>query len=120
MGRRNEKRQYGTVSHADCFPTESGLGSAPIVAAAAQTKDPVHQGLISSTGTFWDTVVVCALTGLTIVNSGGWEKGLAGVELTRYAFSAIPVLGPGLLTFGLFTFCIFHNFGLVLLRRRSD
>jgi AGCS family alanine or glycine:cation symporter len=86
------------------FSNESGLGSAPIVAAAAQTKDPVHQGLISSTGTFWDTVVVCALTGLTIVNSGGWQKGLSNVELVRYAFSVIPTFGPAILTFGLFTF----------------
>jgi alanine or glycine:cation symporter, AGCS family len=86
------------------FSNESGLGSAPIVAAAAQTKEPVHQGLISSTGTFWDTVVVCALTGLTIVNSGGWQKGLNNVELVRYAFAVIPVFGPAFLTFGLFTF----------------
>jgi AGCS family alanine or glycine:cation symporter len=86
------------------FSNESGLGSAPIVAAAAKTKEPVHQGLISSTGTFWDTVVVCALTGLTVVNSGGWQKGLSNVELVRYAFAVIPVFGPAILTFGLFTF----------------
>jgi AGCS family alanine or glycine:cation symporter len=86
------------------FSNESGLGSAPIVAAAAQTKEPARQGLIASTGTFWDTVVVCALTGLTVVNSGGWQKGLGSVELARYAFSIIPTFGPAVLTFGLFTF----------------
>ena len=52
------------------FSNESGLGSAPIVAAAAQTKNPVRQALVSATGTFWDTVVVCAMTGLVVVNSG--------------------------------------------------
>ncbi|HNW34288.1 MAG TPA: sodium:alanine symporter family protein [Candidatus Ozemobacteraceae bacterium] len=56
------------------FSNESGLGSAPIVAAAAQTKNPVRQALVSSTGTFWDTVVVCAITGLVIVNSGDWAN----------------------------------------------
>jgi AGCS family alanine or glycine:cation symporter len=97
-----EAIRYGVAR--GLFSNESGLGSAPIVAAAAQTKEPVHQGLISSTGTFWDTVVVCALTGLTLVNSGGWQKGLGNVELTRYAFSVLPVFGPAILTFGLFTF----------------
>ena len=57
------------------FSNESGLGSAPIVAAAAQTKNPVRQALVSSTGTFWDTVVVCAMTGIVVVNSGGWQAG---------------------------------------------
>jgi AGCS family alanine or glycine:cation symporter len=97
-----EAIRYGVAR--GLFSNESGLGSAPIVAAAAKTKEPVHQGLISSTGTFWDTVVVCALTGLTIVNSGGWQKGLGSVELARYAFSIIPTFGPAVLTFGLFTF----------------
>src|SRR5262249_1661368 len=60
------------------FSNESGLGSAPIVAAAAQTKNPVRQALVSSTGTFWDTVVVCAMTGLVVVNSGRWQEGLKG------------------------------------------
>lgn len=86
------------------FSNESGLGSAPIVAAAAQTKDPVRQALVSSTGTFWDTVVVCAMTGLVVVNSGEWINGLNGASLTRAAFGAFPVAGPAILTFGLLTF----------------
>lgn len=86
------------------FSNESGLGSAPIVAAAAQTKNPVQQALVSSTGTFWDTVVVCALTGLVVVNSGAWVEGLNGAVLTKNTFAQIPTLGPIILTFGLFTF----------------
>ncbi len=62
------------------FSNESGLGSAPIVAAAAQTRNPVRQALVSSTGTFWDTVVVCAMTGLVVVNSGGWTQGMSAVR----------------------------------------
>jgi alanine or glycine:cation symporter, AGCS family len=86
------------------FSNESGLGSAPIVAAAAQTRNPVKQALVSSTGTFWDTVVVCAMTGLVIVNSGFWQDGLKGAALTKSAFAAIPVIGPIILTIGLLTF----------------
>lgn len=87
------------------FSNESGLGSAPIVAAAARTKNPVRQALVSSTGTFWDTVVVCALTGLVIVNSGYWtEEGLNGAKLTSEAFGHIGVIGPIFLTFSLLTF----------------
>ncbi|HEX7358135.1 MAG TPA: sodium:alanine symporter family protein [Ignavibacteriaceae bacterium] len=86
------------------FSNESGLGSAPIVAAAAQTKNPVRQALVSSTGTFWDTVVVCAMTGLVIVNSGEWMKGLSGAALTKQAFSDFHFVGPIVLTLGLLTF----------------
>jgi AGCS family alanine or glycine:cation symporter len=86
------------------FSNESGLGSAPIVAAAAQTTNPVRQALVSSTGTFWDTVVVCAMTGLVLVNSGEWMNGLAGAALTKAAFADIPVIGPIALTVGLLTF----------------
>jgi alanine or glycine:cation symporter, AGCS family len=86
------------------FSNESGLGSAPIVAAAAKTRNPVKQALVSSTGTFWDTVVVCAMTGLVIVNSGFWQDGLKGAALTKSAFAAIPVIGPIILTIGLLTF----------------
>jgi alanine or glycine:cation symporter, AGCS family len=86
------------------FSNESGLGSAPIVAAAAQTRNPVRQALVSSTGTFWDTVVVCAMTGLVVVNSFDWTKGLNGAELTKAAFGDIPVVGPAILTVGLLTF----------------
>jgi AGCS family alanine or glycine:cation symporter len=86
------------------FSNESGLGSAPIVAAAAQTKNPVRQALVSSTGTFWDTVVVCLMTGLVIVNSRDWIHGLNGGALTRSAFGDIPTVGPIVLTVGLLTF----------------
>ncbi|MFA6129964.1 MAG: sodium:alanine symporter family protein [Candidatus Omnitrophota bacterium] len=86
------------------FSNESGLGSAPIVAAAAQTRHPARQALVSSTGTFWDTVVVCAISGIVLVNSGVWTKGLDGALLTKTAFTAIPVIGPVVLTIGLLTF----------------
>jgi AGCS family alanine or glycine:cation symporter len=86
------------------FSNESGLGSAPIVAAAAQTKNPVRQALVSASGTFWDTVIVCAITGLVIVNSFEWTHGYNGAILTRQAFSDIPVAGPIILTIGLITF----------------
>lgn len=86
------------------FSNESGLGSAPIVAAAAQTKNPVRQALVSATGTFWDTVVVCALTGLVVVNSGEWTKGLGGAALSKAAFGDFPVVGPLVLAVGLLTF----------------
>ena len=86
------------------FSNESGLGSAPIVAAAAQTKNPVRQALVSSTGTFWDTVVICAMTGLVVVNSSEWTNGLTGAQLTSAAFSDIPYVGPLVLTLGLLTF----------------
>ena len=89
------------------FSNESGMGSAPIVAAAAQTKDPVRQALVSSTATFWDTVVICALTGLVLVSSIiaypdiSYENGGA---LTKMAFEKIPYVGAPLLTFGILTF----------------
>ena len=69
------------------FSNESGLGSAPIAAAAAQTKEPVRQGLVSMTGTFLDTIVICTMTGLSIVITGAWQvEGLEGVQVTTYAF----------------------------------
>lgn len=89
------------------FSNESGMGSAPIVAAAAQTRDPVRQALVSSTATFWDTVVICALTGLVLVSSiiayPDVDYG-SGATLTKMAFEKIPVIGPSLLTFGIITF----------------
>jgi AGCS family alanine or glycine:cation symporter len=97
-----EAMRYGIAR--GLFSNESGLGSAPIVAAAAQTKNPVRQALVSSTGTFWDTVVVCAITGIVLVNSGEWINGLKGAELTHAAFSDFPVIGPIVLTIGLLTF----------------
>ena len=89
------------------FANESGMGSAPIVAAAAQTRNPVRQALVSSSGTFWDTVVICALTGLVIVSSVIAYPDIDfsnGATLTKDSFSKIPVIGRPLLTFGLLTF----------------
>lgn len=89
------------------FSNESGLGSAPIVAAAAQTRNPVRQALVSSTGTFWDTVVVCAMTGLVVVSSILAYPEIDptnGATLTKEAFNVIPIIGQPLLSFGLFTF----------------
>lgn len=92
------------------FSNESGMGSAPIAAAAAQTRNPVRQALVSATGTFWDTVVVCAMTGLVLVstimknpniNADQIENG--GV-LTSLAFGQIPYLGPIILTLGIISF----------------
>jgi AGCS family alanine or glycine:cation symporter len=97
-----EAIRYGVAR--GLFSNESGLGSAPIVAAAAQTKNPIRQALVSSTGTFWDTVVVCAMTGLVLVNSGKWMTGMRGAALTKTAFEEIPIIGPLVLTVGLLTF----------------
>jgi len=97
-----EAIRYGVAR--GLFSNESGLGSAPIVAAAAQTRDPVRQALVSSTGTFWDTVVICLMTGLVVVNSGAWQDGLKGAALTKAAFAVIPAVGPAILTVGLLTF----------------
>ena len=73
------------------FSNEAGLGSAPIAAAAAQTKEPVRQGLVSMTGTFIDTIVICTMTGLSIVITGAWDLGLEGVAVTTTAFqTGIP------------------------------
>ena len=68
------------------FSNEAGLGSAPIAAAAAQTKECVRQGMVSSTGTFLDTIVICTMTGLCVVMTGAHEQGLEGVEVTMWAF----------------------------------
>ena len=89
------------------FSNESGMGSAPIVAAAAQTRNPVRQALVSSSGTFWDTVVICALTGIVIVSSVLAYPDItfeSGSTLTKEAFAKIPFIGTPLLTFGLTTF----------------
>ncbi|MFR1060732.1 MAG: alanine/glycine:cation symporter family protein [Enterocloster sp.] len=74
------------------FSNEAGLGSAPIAAAAARTKEPVRQGLVSMTGTFIDTIVICTMTGLSIVLTGAYETGLEGVAVTTYAFNqGLPI-----------------------------
>lgn len=86
------------------FSNESGMGSAPIVAAAAKTRNPVRQAMVSASGTFWDTVVICLLTGLVVVSSGSWMTAVDKKELSFLAFSQLPVFGPFILTFGLLTF----------------
>ena len=89
------------------FSNESGMGSAPIVAATAQTRNPVRQALVSSTATFWDTVVICALTGIVLVSSILAYPDISyadGASLTKMAFSKIPYVGAPLLTFGILTF----------------
>ena len=89
------------------FSNESGLGSAPIVAAAAQTRNSVRQALVSSTGTFWDTVVICAITGIVVVSSVIAYPDISmtdGSALTKMAFSKIPYIGEPILVFGSLTF----------------
>ncbi|WP_315119549.1 sodium:alanine symporter family protein [uncultured Clostridium sp.] len=89
------------------FSNESGLGSAPIAAAAAKTKSCVRQGLISMTGTFVDTIVICTMTGLTLVLTGAWKTDLAGAAMTNLAFVngiSIPYVGKFIITIGLMFF----------------
>lgn len=92
------------------FSNESGMGSAPIVAAAAQTRNPVRQALVSASGTFWDTVVVCLMTGLVLVSSIMKNPAIDmgsisdGGILTTLAFDQIPVLGPVILVVGIISF----------------
>lgn len=100
--------QYGVAR--GLFSNESGMGSAPIAAAAAQTRNPVRQALVSSTGTFWDTVVVCLMTGLVLVTTimknpaiNANEISNGGV-LTSMAFGQIPVIGPVILVVGIISF----------------
>ena len=100
--------QYGVAR--GLFSNESGMGSAPIAAAAAQSRNPVRQALIASTGTFWDTVVVCLMTGLVLVTSIMKNPDIDvslvdnGGKLTSLAFGQIPYIGPILLTVGIITF----------------
>lgn len=95
------------------FSNEAGLGSAPIVAAAARTKNPVRQALVSSTSVFWDTVIICAMTGLVLVSTILSPNGVdstSGAELTKRAFSQIPLvigefnIGSMMLSIAIFTF----------------
>lgn len=96
------------------FSNETGLGSAPIAAAAAQTKEPVRQGLVTMTGTFIDTIVICTMTGLSIVITGAWDKGLEGVAVTTDAFqNGIPFAG-NLIAFLLMMCLIFFAFTTIL------
>ncbi len=92
------------------FSNESGMGSAPIAAAAAQTRNPVRQALVSSTGTFWDTVVVCLMTGLVLVSTIMKNPAINANEindggvLTSIAFDQIPIIGPLILVVGIISF----------------
>ena len=92
------------------FSNESGMGSAPIAAAAAQTRNPVRQALVSSTRTFWDTVVVCLMTGLVLVSTIMKNPAINANEitdggvLTSLAFDQIPVIGPLILVVGIISF----------------
>ena len=124
------------------FSNESGLGSAPLVAAAAKTKNPVRQALVSASGTFWDTVVICAITGIVVVSSvlsysdvsllshdalGKIFSGninmllpnLDGGILTKVAFCKIPVVGSFILMFGLFTFAFSTILGWSIYAQRA-
>ena len=97
------------------FSNEAGLGSAPIAAAAAQTNEPVRQGLVSMTGTFLDTIVICTLTGLSIVLTGAWQvEGLQGVEVTTYAFQHGLPFAPQFSSFILMICLVFFAFTTIL------
>ena len=89
------------------FSNEAGLGSAPIAAAAAKTKYPVKQGLISMTGTFIDTIIICTMTGLAIVLTGSFNSGLKGAAMTTFAFeNGLPfaIIGKYIVNIGLIFF----------------
>ncbi len=97
------------------FSNEAGLGSAPIAAAAAQTKEPVRQGLVSMTGTFIDTIVVCSITGISIVLTGAYSvEGLEGVAITNYAFTHGLPIPPVVSSFLLMLCLIFFAFTTIL------
>lgn len=97
------------------FSNEAGLGSAPIAAAAAQTKEPVRQGLVSMTGTFIDTLVICTMTGLCIVITGSWNIGLEGIAVTTNAFQAgMPFWPPEVSSFILMVCLVFFAFTTIL------
>lgn len=97
------------------FSNESGLGSAPIAAAAAKTKEPVRQGLVSMTGTFIDTIIICTMTGLSIVITGAWKmEGLEGVAVTTAAFQQGLPFAPNVASFILMICLVFFAFTTIL------
>lgn len=97
------------------FSNEAGLGSAPIAAAAAQTKEPVRQGLVSMTGTFIDTILICTMTGLSLVITGAWQvEGLEGVHVTSYAFQQGLPFPPVVSSFALMLCLVFFAFTTIL------
>lgn len=115
--------QYGVAR--GLFSNESGMGSAPIAAAAAQTRNPVRQALVSSTGTFWDTVVVCLMTGLVLVTTIMKNPSINANEidnggvLTSMAFAQIPYLGPVILVVGIISFAYSTILGWAYYGERS-
>lgn len=97
------------------FSNEAGLGSAPIAAAAAKTKEPVRQGLVSMTGTFIDTIIICTMTGLAIVLTGAWQvDNLEGVQVTTYAFQNGLPFAPQVSSFILMICLVFFAFTTIL------
>lgn len=96
------------------FSNEAGLGSAPIAAAAAQTKEPVRQGLVTMTGTFIDTIVICTMTGLSIVLAGSWNTGLEGVQITMDAFQKGLPFPSSVASFVLMVCLVFFAFTTIL------
>ncbi len=96
------------------FSNEAGLGSAPIAAAAAQTKEPARQGLVTMTGTFIDTIVICTMTGLSIVITDAWEQGLEGVAVSTYAFQHGLPFGDVICAFMLMMCLVFFAFTTIL------
>ncbi|WP_048193682.1 alanine/glycine:cation symporter family protein [Methanococcoides methylutens] len=99
------------------FSNESGLGSAPIAAAAARIKEPAKQGLISMTGTFFDTIILCTMTGIVLVMTGSWTSEYEGAYMTSYAFSTglesigIYIVGIGLMFFAFTTILGWNYYG---------
>lgn len=96
------------------FSNEAGLGSAPIAAAAAQTREPARQGLVSMTGTFIDTIIICTMTGLSIVITGAWDIGLEGVAVTTHAFQTGLPFAPQVSSFLLMICLVFFAFTTIL------
>lgn len=96
------------------FSNEAGLGSAPIAAAAAQTNEPVRQGLVSMTGTFIDTIVICTMTGLSIVITDTWNTGLEGVAITTAAFQKGLPFPAQFASFALMLCLVFFAFTTIL------
>ena len=116
------KRQMGTMVVAmqkgiarGIFSNEAGLGSAPIAAAAAVTKEPVRQGLVSMTGTFIDTIIICTMTGISVVLAGTWnDPNLEGVEITMAAFQKGLPFAPVVASFILMLCLVFFAFTTIL------
>jgi AGCS family alanine or glycine:cation symporter len=96
------------------FSNEAGLGSAPIAAAAAKTNEPVRQGLVSMTGTFIDTVIICNLTGFALIVTGAWDIGLKGVEVTSYAFQNGLPWNPQIGSFMIMISLVFFAFTTII------